>query len=79
MLRSEKEILLFTTCGHLIHEACLLQNISGNRKFGANYPCFLCKKVSNLRLPLTDREVSLRYAQELASDILTADFLQKQP
>ena len=51
VLKIDRGFLLFSTCGHLIHEPCLLESLEKDKNYGTNYSCFLCKKVSNLRFP----------------------------
>ena len=53
-LLNPKPILLFSTCGHKIHEECLTQSLEQDQ-YAARYPCLLCKSTSNIRLPLLSR------------------------
>jgi CRISPR/Cas system endoribonuclease Cas6 (RAMP superfamily) len=51
MFQEDRGIMLFSTCGHLIHESCLNESLQQNKKYNASYSCFLCSKISNFRIP----------------------------
>lgn len=62
---------MITTCGHKIHEKCLAENIQGDNQFGAKYQCFLCKRSSNLRLPLVTSSTGLGALKKIIEELLT--------
>ena len=48
----EKDMFIFTTCGHVIHESCLYENLPGWKEITDGFSCFLCTKKSNFMLPM---------------------------
>ena len=71
MLKQDRGFLLFSTCGHLIHERCVTNSLHNNSQFASNYSCFFCKTVSNLRLPLQPLVPNAIQAKTVFDELLT--------
>lgn len=63
--------MIITTCGHKIHERCLAQNLEGDSQYGVKYKCFLCKRASNLRLPMITADANISVLNKIIEELLT--------
>ena len=75
-MKSNSCFLLFTTCGHLVHEECLKDNIGRNQEYGMSYSCFLCNKKSNMRFPYSFSGFSEKTVHSLLDELQTIVSLQ---
>ena len=76
-------MMVITTCRHKIHDSCLARNIDAQDQYGTKYHCFLCKQISNLRIPInlppTQIEAFLNYFLTIISTQSSANpFLKNE-
>ena len=70
LTKETEPYLMISTCGHRIHESCLSENIQESNLYASNYQCFLCKKSSNIQLPIV-KDMTKEVTQRLADEIRT--------
>ena len=78
LFNTEKRYLLFTTCGHLVHESCLIENIENDDQYGTKYNCFLCKAISNMRIPKNECEFNSEKGINFYNELKTIISLQSE-